>query len=454
MNILIIDDEESIREILTDILEDEGYKVFSSEDGESGIRWLDREHIDMCFLDIWMPKLGGIDVLGTIKERFPEVEVVMISGHAKIDQAVRATKMGAYDFLEKPLTIESVLSIVKNIENVKETIKSMPVKIVKYDEMIGGSKKMLDIKHLVASAAKSDARVLIFGENGSGKELVAREVHNQSLRKNKQFISVNCAAIPENLIESELFGHVKGAFTGAIADSAGRFEQADRGTLFLDEVADMSLAMQAKLLRVLQEMKLTRVGGHGVIDVDIRIIAATNKDVKAEIRKGLFREDLYYRLNVIPIQVPPLRERREDIPILIDYFNKKLSQNNNMVPKQFSSDAFKYLSEYNWPGNIRQLRNIVERLLVMSDGGSIGIMDIKKYVEMDNRPEDEANFISKYDDCELNDARIKFERDFIKKKLKENGFNLSQTARALGIFPSNLSVKLMKLGLKVEELRG
>lgn len=454
MNILIIDDEESIREILTDILEDEGYKVFSSEDGESGIRWLDREHIDMCFLDIWMPKLGGIDVLGTIKERFPEVEVVMISGHAKIDQAVRATKMGAYDFLEKPLTIESVLSIVKNIENVKETIKSMPVKIVKYDEMIGVSKKMLEIKHLVASAAKSDARVLIFGENGAGKELVAREVHNQSLRKNKQFISVNCAAIPENLIESELFGHVKGAFTGAIADSAGRFEQADRGTLFLDEVADMSLAMQAKLLRVLQEMKLTRVGGNGVIDVDIRIIAATNKDVKAEIRKGLFREDLYYRLNVIPIQVPPLRERREDIPILIDYFNKKLSQNNNMVPKEFSSDALKYLSEYNWPGNIRQLRNIVERLLVMSDGGSIGIMDIKKYVEMDNRTEDETNFISKYDDCELNDARIKFERDFIQKKLKENGFNLSQTARALGIFPSNLSVKLMKLGLKVEELRG
>lgn len=449
MTILIIDDEESIREVLADILTDENHTVFTAENGDIGLKLLNTEKIDMCFLDVWMPKIGGIDVLGSIKETYPEIDVVMISGHAKIDQAVRVTKMGAYDFLEKPLTLDKVLSVVKNIEMIRETKKivinksSSPV-----DDMIGESQKMNDMRSLIETSAKSDARILILGENGTGKELIARDIHEKSLRKNKPFISINCAAIPENLIESELFGHVKGAFTGASFDKPGKFEIADGGTFFLDEVADMPLSLQAKLLRVLQEMKTTKIGGNESITIDVRVIAATNKNIKEEIKNGNFREDLYYRLNVIPFNVPPLRERKEDIPLLIDYYNKKLSSQNSKKPPIFTDGAVKYLSEYRWPGNIRQLRNIVERLLVMVNEESIAEDDVNKYIDKDFSCQQPDSVMSKYKDCGLNEAKEEFEREFIERKLKENSFSLTQTARELGIFPSNLSAKITKLGIK------
>ncbi len=452
MNILIIDDEEGIREVLSDILTDDNHTVFTAENGDAGVKILDREKIDMCFLDVWMPKKGGIDVLATIKETYPHVEVVMISGHAKIDQAVRVTKMGAFDFLEKPLSIERIMSVIKNIETSKTTnpqIQSIHLSTI--DTMIGESLKIKEIQKLIETSAKTDTRVLILGENGTGKELVAREIHNNSLRKNKPFISVNCAAIPENLIESELFGHIKGSFTSAVNDRPGKLELANKGTFFLDEVADMPLPLQAKLLRVLQEMKITRIGGSEEISLDVRIISATNKDIKEEINKGNFREDLYYRLNVIPIIVPSLKERKEDIPLLINYFNAKLSESNSIKPKIFTKEAINYLCEYNWPGNIRQLRNIIERLLVMVSEDTVGIEQVNTYIDKDFTSNDPVyDIVSRFRDFGLNDAREQFEREFIVSKLSENNYNLTQTARVLGVFPSNLSAKIVKLGIKTE----
>ena len=324
MNILIVDDEENIREILKDILEDEKHTVFTAEDGNIAFDFFKKEKIDICFLDIWMPKIGGMDVLKKIKEEYQNIEVIMISGHAKIDQAVRATRLGAYDFLEKPLTMEKIIGIVKTIENNKN-LNTNNRKIIEnnFDSMIGDSLQMQSLKELIENAAKSDARILILGENGTGKELVAREIHKKSLRSNKPFVGVNCAAIPENLIESELFGSVKGAYTGSVSDRIGKFELVNGGTLFLDEIADMSLQTQAKVLRVLQEMKISKVGSTEVVSIDVRIIAATNKDIKEEIKKGNFREDLFYRLNVIPFYIPALRERKTDIPLLVQYFTKK-----------------------------------------------------------------------------------------------------------------------------------
>jgi two-component system, NtrC family, nitrogen regulation response regulator NtrX len=454
MNILIIDDEENIREILKDVLEDEKHKVFLAEDGIAGLEYFNKEKIDICFLDIWMPKIGGIEVLKKIKENFNEVEVVMISGHAKIDQAVRATKLGAYDFLEKPLTLEKIIGIVKTIEI---TLKNKtPDKIYKQkinEEMIGNSPQMQSIKELIENSAKSDARILILGENGTGKELVAREIHNKSLRANKPFIGVNCAAIPENLIESELFGHIKGSFTGASNDRIGKFELADTGTLFLDEIADMSVSTQAKVLRVLQEMKITKIGDTVQIPIDVRIIAATNKDIKEEIKNNNFREDLFYRLAVIPFYIPPLRERKEDIPVLINYFLKKLNPDNSSGFKTISGPAFEYLTDYPWPGNIRQLRNIVERLLIMVPEPEIDLETVKKHLDEETDLGSEEELISKYDDFKLNTAVDEFEKDFIEKKLKENNFNITKTAKTLGIYPSNLYSKINKLGIDMDELK-
>jgi len=451
MNILIIDDEDNIREILKDILEDEKHKVFTAEDGIKGIKFFDTEKIDVCFLDIWMPLIGGIDVLKSIKEKYSDVEVIMISGHAKIDQAVRATKLGAYDFLEKPLTMEKIIGTIKTIEkNLHSSAKKL--KAVKNDEMVGSSPQLQVIKDLIENSAKSDARIFILGENGTGKELVAREIHNKSLRANRPFISINCAAIPENLIESELFGHVKGSFTGAAGDRTGKFELADTGTLFLDEIADMSLPTQAKVLRVLQEMKITKIGDGEQISINVRIIAATNKDIKDEIKKGNFREDLFYRLNVIPFNIPALRERKDDIPELINYFIDKISVENKMDKKSFSSDALDYMINYQWPGNIRQLKNIVERLLIMSSENEIDLSTVRKHLdeETDMSPDDST---AKYDDFKLNIAVDEFEKDFIEKKLKENNFNISKTAKILGVYPSNLYSKINKLGINVEEIR-
>lgn len=443
MNILIIDDEKSIREILTDILTDEGFTVFDAEDGDIGIGILQKEKIDICFLDVWMPKTGGIDVLKLIKEDFKNVEVVMISGHAKIDQAVKATKLGAYDFIEKPLTINKIIGTVKNIEKLKNSdSSSSPVGFE--DEMIGRSEKMDKINELIESAAQTNTRILILGENGTGKELVARAIHYRSERKHFPFISINCAAIPENLLEAELFGHQKGAFTGAHIERKGKFELADEGTLFLDEIGELPLNIQPKLLRVLQDMKITAIGSSETKSVDVRLIAATNKDLKEEISKGNFREDLYYRLNVIPISLPPLRERKEDIDLLIDHFLKYLPDINKCNSKIIEDGAREALREYNWPGNIRQLRNIIERLLIMVDGDTIRKEDVIEY--LDSTVQEEA---SKYSSFQLKEAREHFERDFITRKLKENNNNITQTAKALGMYPSNLHMKITKMKINL-----
>lgn len=447
MNILVIDDEDNIREIISDILTDENHNVMVAEDGIKGLDIISKNKIDLCFLDVWMPNMGGIEVLKKIKENYPDIQVVMISGHAKIDLAVSATKIGAYDFLEKPLTMEKLLGLVKSIERNRRNPQLN--KVIESDSMIGNSPQMKAIKELIESASQSDARILILGENGTGKELVAREIHNKSLRKNGPFIAVNCAAIPENLIEAELFGYVKGAFTGAVSDRVGKFELADKGTLFLDEVADMSLSTQAKVLRVLQEMKITRIGDTKEREINVRIIAATNKDIKDEIKKGNFREDLFYRLNVIPFYIPPLREREDDIPILLDYYLEKISKANNIEKKVFNEEALNYLKKYPWPGNIRQLRNIVERIMIMVDKKEILLEDIKKY--LDN--EDiilKTTENTKYDDYKLNTAIDEFEKDFIERKLKENDYNITKTAKALGIYPSNLHFKIHKLGINIK----
>lgn len=452
MNILIIDDDVYIRQLLCEILVSQNHTIFESENGIDGLDYFKKQKIDICFLDVWMPEIGGIDVLTRIKEDFVDVEVVMISGDAKVNQAVKATKLGAYDFLEKPLVIDDVISIVNNIEQFKKIKNSEIKKAVIDEEMVGISDEMSKIKSLIDSAAKSEARILILGENGTGKELVARAIHNQSLRKNKPFVSINCAAIPENLIESEMFGHVKGAFTGAVNDREGKFVQANRGTLFLDEVADMSLPTQAKLLRVLQEMKLTPIGSTELLDIDVRVIAATNKNIKKEIEEGNFREDLFYRLNVIPFHLPPLRERKRDIPLLVNYFIKKLSSENGGNEKMITVPGLDYLIEYPWPGNIRQLRNIIERLIVMVADDIIDVDDVKKYIDTEKSFKNINDiFASKYDEYKLNVAREEFERDFIQRKLVENNFNVSKTAKVLGVYPSNLYLKINKLGIDVDD---
>lgn len=369
MKILIIDDERAIRNSLGEILEDEGYLVETAEDGSIGLEMASKGNFDVIFCDIKMPGMDGIEVLGKISEEGIDSSVIMISGHGDIDTAVECIKKGAFDFIQKPLDLNRILITVKNAT--EKTSLASQNKVLKKkvfgQEMIGSSPAMEHIREIIGKVAGTDARVLITGPNGSGKELVARSLHRQSERSSMPYIEVNCAAIPGELIESELFGHEKGSFTSAIKQHKGKFEQADGGTLFLDEIGDMSLAAQAKVLRVLQEKKLSRVGSDKDIEVDVRVIAATNKDLKAEIEKGNFREDLYHRLSVIVIQVPSLDERKTDIPLLVDYFTNQICAESAMPRKSFSPEAIKALQEKSWTGNIRELRNVVERLLILGD---------------------------------------------------------------------------------------
>ncbi|TFG62071.1 MAG: sigma-54-dependent Fis family transcriptional regulator, partial [Spirochaetales bacterium] len=362
--ILIIDDEPRIRETLSDILKDEKHSIATAADGLEGLNICKEETIHLIFLDVWLPNMGGIDVLKEVKRNFPEIEVIIISGHGNIDLAVKAVKLGAFDFLEKPLSLDKIITITRNalaMEDLKKENRALKERIFIEDDLIAVSPAMIKIKEIIAQSAPSDARILILGENGTGKELIAREIHRKSIRARGPFIEVNCAAIPENLIESELFGHEKGSFTGAVARRKGKFEMAHRGTIFLDEIADMSLFTQAKVLRVIQELTFERIGGENSIHVDVRVIAATNKDLQKEIQEKRFREDLFFRLNVIPIQVPPLRERKEDLAELILYFQKKLDPASEPNPKTFSKEALDYLHQYAWPGNVRELKNFIER---------------------------------------------------------------------------------------------
>lgn len=454
MNILVIDDDEKIRDSLEESLTMNNHRVFKAEDGIHGLEFFEKEKIDVCFLDVWMPNMGGIEILKKIKDQYPGVEIIMISGEAKIDHAVKATKIGAYDFIEKPLSLKDILLTIEKIARQKQKKgKSINYDSSRVDMLIGESSQVKVVKELIENSAKSDARILITGENGTGKEIVAREIHLKSNRKDKPFVGVNCAAIPENLIESELFGHIKGSFTGATSDRTGKFELANEGTLFLDEVVDMSLSTQAKVLRVLQEMKITKIGSSETIRIDVRIISATNKDIKEEIKNGNFREDLYYRLNVIPIYMPALRERKDDIPQFIDYFMKTISEENNKEQKILSKEALDYMMEYSWPGNVRQLRNIIERLNIMILSNSITLDDVKQYIDDESIRDYSIDVNDKYQDYVLSVAREEFEKDFIEKKLKENKFNISKAAKALGLYPSNLHSKINKLGINIEKLK-
>ncbi len=440
--VLVVDDEESILDALSSILEDEGYSIVTASSGESAISKFDETSPDIVLLDVWLPKMDGMDTLKIIKEKNRSVPVIMISGHSKIDTAVDAIKHGAYDFLEKPLSLEKVLVLVRNalekqrLETENTALKSS---ISQQWEIVGQSPTIIDLKDKISKAAASMGRVLIFGESGAGKELVARALHSNSDRKNKNFIEVNCAAIPHELIESELFGHEKGSFTGAFETKKGKFELAHEGTLFLDEIGDMSPATQAKVLRIIETQEFQKVGGSRKIKVDVRIIAATNKDLENEIQKANFREDLYFRLNVIPMYVPALRERKDDISILVNYFLNYFAAQYGQKAKKVSKATLRALVEYDWPGNVRELKNTIERYVIMNPSDTI---DVKAVQPVKSMKSDYAIYKT------LRDARENFEKDFILKKLQENRWNVSKTAEELEIERSNLHRKIKALGIE------
>lgn len=382
MKILVIDDERAIRNSMKEILTDEGYEVDTAEDGSQGVSMAGSGHYNVIFCDIKMPVMDGIEVLDKLTGEGLDSAIVMMSGHGDIETAVECIKKGAFDFIQKPLDLNRILITIKNatekVSLVKET-RALKKKVYGSREMIGESQPIRHVREIISKVAATDARVLITGDNGTGKELVAKSLHDQSNRSSAPYVEVNCAAIPSELIESELFGHEKGAFTSAIKQHKGKFETADGGTLFLDEIGDMSLSAQAKVLRVLQEKKLSRVGSDKDIEVDVRVIAATNKNLREEIEKGNFREDLYHRLSVIVIQVPSLDERKDDIPLLVDYFSKQIFNEGGLPPKPFSPEAIKALQDKKWTGNIRELRNVVERLMILGDS-TISLQNFKDYV--------------------------------------------------------------------------
>jgi len=443
--VLIIDDETSIRNSLAKILRYEDHEVSDMPDGRSGLGVLETERFDLIFLDIKMPGMDGLDVLTEIRRRKIETPVVIISGHGDVQTAVEATRLGAFDFLEKPLDADRILVTLRNAlmqNQLRKDKQRLEEKLKGGQEIVGASPAIAKVMEAVEKVAPSEARVLITGENGSGKELVAWAIHSRSRRSGGSFIEVNCAAIPTELIESELFGHEKGSFTGAHQRRRGRFEQAHGGTLFLDEVGDMSLEAQAKVLRVLQESRLERVGGTETLEVDVRVIAATNKDLLLEASEHRFREDLYYRLNVVPIHVPPLRERREDIPLLIAHFLERYARELGVSPRRMSPEAVGALKLRAWPGNVRELGNMIERLLIMASGDEILPEDIPGSGEPGDRDSAILEASSFQEFKELSEAA------FLAKKLRESGGNVSQTARALGMQRSHLYRKIEKYGLQ------
>jgi two-component system nitrogen regulation response regulator NtrX len=444
-HILIVDDEPAIRATLRGVLEDEGYRVTAVGSGADALRLMTDEAPDLTFLDVWMERMDGLETLAEVRRLRPDAIVIMISGHGTIETAVKATRLGAYDFIEKPLSLEKTLLIVaRALEHARLERENAALResLDARAEIIGASEPVRRLREHIATAAPTNGRVLIHGENGSGKELVARAIHAQSARRERTFVEVNCAAIPEELIESELFGHEKGAFTGALARRRGKFELADGGTLFLDEIGDMSLKTQAKVLRALEEQAFERVGGKDTIQVDVRVIAASNRDLEALIRAGRFREDLYYRLNVIPIEVPALRIRKDDIANLVDHFVAVFCAENGKRPKTVSGEALGYFLAYDWPGNVRELRNMVERLVIMAPGDVIGGDDLPAPL----RPKDAAATPEGHGHS-LRDARDHFERAFIIAELRANDWNMTRTAERLGIERSHLYRKIKAYGI-------
>jgi two-component system nitrogen regulation response regulator NtrX len=446
--ILVVDDEEGIRRVLHQLFEYEDHEVRSAGGGAEAISIYQEFHPDVTFLDVKMARMDGLEALTKIREHDPAAVVVMISGHGTIDTAVEATRRGAYDFLEKPLDTDRLLLVLRNAlqqQGLAQENARLRGEIESRHQIVGRSFALRQVLDRVEKVAPTDARVLVTGENGTGKELVARAIHRLSPRADKAFIELNCAAIPSELIESELFGHMKGSFTGAHEDRAGKFELADGGTLFLDEIGDMSLQAQAKVLRALQEGIVTRVGGAKPISVDVRVLAATNKELEEEIKNGRFREDLYYRLNVIPLHVPPLRERREDIPMLVRHFVEANAREASMRPRAFTDEALERMQRMDWPGNVRELRNTVERLLILSGGSTVSADDVELLVGGKMKGGGlSGDLLGCTTFAEFKEAA---ERAFILQKLRENDWNVSETARILDMPRSNLYKKIERYEL-------
>jgi len=450
--ILIVDDEVSICQSLKAILEDEGFQVLTAGSGEEALKIVGEEMPQLVLLDIWLPGMDGLETLKAIKAAHPQVLVIMMSGHGTIETAVKATKLGAFDFIEKPLSLDKVIILVNNALNVvrlEEENILLKQKVAHQYELTGASSLITELKEMIGIVAPTNAWILIMGENGTGKELVARSIHHLSRRSHKPIVEVNCAAIPEELIESELFGHEKGAFTGATEKKRGKFDLAHEGTIFLDEVADMSLKAQAKILRILQEKKFERVGGNKVIDMDVRVLAATNKDLEKEMEAGRFRQDLYYRLHVIPLRVPPLRNRKEDIPALAERFLQDFAAKEGQAQKKLTESALEKLKAHDWPGNVRELKNIIERMIILTPSGEIKAEDLPELgVKIAH---DDMMLEPSIAGDSLRDARMDFERQFILKKLDEFDGNISKTAEAIGLERSNLHKKLKTLKVATKD---
>jgi two-component system nitrogen regulation response regulator NtrX len=447
-NVLIVDDESAIRESLQGVLEDEGYKTVAAGSGEACLECLGAQSFDVVLLDIWLPGMDGLDTLENIRALADPPEVIIISGHATIETAVRATKLGAFDFLEKPLSVDRTLTLVKHAADAKKLRlenRDLKRQLAPRSVIVGESIPMKALRQQIQLMAPTNGRVLIFGESGTGKELVAQAIHAHSPRKDEMFVEVNCAAIPEDLIESELFGHRRGSFPAA-ADKEGKFLKANGGTLFLDEVGDMSLKTQSKVLRTLEEQNFTPVGGDEPVTVDTRVIASTNKDLEEEISRGNFREDLFYRLNVIPFSVPPLRERKEDIPLLARHFLKEFSGQYGRRPREITDDAIETLMRYAWPGNVRELRNVIERIVIMNPTTTrFERKHLPPLVYRDGNRRAGGDFQT------LHQARTAYERDYILKKLDDNHGNITRTAEVLGLERSHLYRKMKALGIAVKE---
>ncbi|MBR9980731.1 MAG: sigma-54-dependent Fis family transcriptional regulator [Desulfatitalea sp.] len=446
--ILIVDDEASIVQSLKGLLTDEGFEVLTAANGYEALQQLETEAPDLVLLDIWMPGIDGIETLREIKKGSPHIQVIMITGHGTIETAVQATKLGAFDFIEKPLSIDKVIVAINNALNfrrLEEENQYLRKKTIAKHAITGHSAPIQQLREAIAKVAPTDSWVLIKGENGTGKELVARNIHHLSQRAGKPFIDVNCAAIPEELIESELFGHEKGAFTGASGKKVGKFQMADKGSLFLDEIGDMSMKTQAKILRVLQEKQFQRVGGSRTLQVDVRVIAASNKNLEEEIEKGTFREDLYYRLNVVPIEVPCLRERVEDLGMLVDVFLAEAAQKNRAPKKSMTPEAGALLQAYAWPGNVRELKNLVERLAIMVADTSITPDHLPKPYNPKLATAGLQPMEAFFNHQELKTAKEYFEHHFIQRKLIEHEFNITHTAKAIGVERSYLHRRIKKL---------
>jgi two-component system, NtrC family, nitrogen regulation response regulator NtrX len=443
-SILIVDDERGIRESLGALLRDEGYEVDTASSGEGCLDQLNRRPFDLVLLDVWLPQMDGLDTLERVQARDDAPMVVMISGHGNIETAVRATKLGAFDFIEKPLSIEKTVLVVRNALEylrLEDENQRLRAELEERHQILGSSVPMKALRQQIALTAPTNSRVLIYGESGTGKELVARGLHAHSPRSGMPFVEVNCAAIPEELIESEMFGHRKGSFTGASEDKVGKFQNADGGTLFLDEVGDMSLKTQSKVLRVLEEQRVEPIGSNKSVKVDVRVIAATNKKLEDEISRNLFREDLFYRLNVIPFYVPALRERTEDIPILAAHFLAEYCDAYGKKPKEFTAPATEVLLAYSWPGNVRELKNLVERLVIMCPSPRIEPHHLPPELFRGASKSPQQPYES------LHEARSAYEREFVLRKLEENRWNMTKAAAALGLERSHLYRKMRSLGI-------